>query len=196
MIDYFALLDQPRCPWLDLDQLKNTYYQKTLQAHPDTQKSGAGVEEAASEDFARLNEGYQVLRDPKRRIHHLLSLEGVTPSPNDIIPEQLHELFPVVSDLTHGARLLLDKLDATSNRLSLSLFKAEVLELQQETQRAQKKIREVFDASLADLREINKDWKTNRPEQLKALSTLYVTFAYVTRWLAQLDEMLFQLSVR
>ena len=37
MIDYFALLDQPRVPWLDLNELKNAYYQKTLQAHPDAQ---------------------------------------------------------------------------------------------------------------------------------------------------------------
>ena len=41
MIDYFALLDQPRAPWLDPDKLKDSYHQKTLQAHPDAQASRA-----------------------------------------------------------------------------------------------------------------------------------------------------------
>ena len=79
MIDYFALLDQPRAPWLDLDELKNTYYQKTLQAHPDAQTTRARAD-ATDATFASLNEAYQVLQDPKRRLHHLLSLEGAAPS--------------------------------------------------------------------------------------------------------------------
>ena len=37
MIDYFALLDQPQAPWLDLAELKDAYHKKTLQAHPDAQ---------------------------------------------------------------------------------------------------------------------------------------------------------------
>ena len=31
MIDYFALLDQPRTPWLDLDKLKDTFHRKSLE---------------------------------------------------------------------------------------------------------------------------------------------------------------------
>ncbi len=55
MIDYFALLDQPHAPWLDPDELKNTYHQKTLQAHPDAQASSPG-DDATDATFANLNE--------------------------------------------------------------------------------------------------------------------------------------------
>ena len=36
MTDYFALLEQPRAPWLDPRGLKEAYHRQTLQTHPDT----------------------------------------------------------------------------------------------------------------------------------------------------------------
>jgi curved DNA-binding protein CbpA len=67
MIDYFALLDEPRAPWLEADKLKETYHRKTLQTHPDVHARSPG---AASADttFASLNEAYQILQDPRRRL--------------------------------------------------------------------------------------------------------------------------------
>jgi curved DNA-binding protein CbpA len=194
MIDYFALLDQPRVPWLDLNELKNTYYQKTLQAHPDAQTTRSRAD-GADATFASLNEAYQVLQDPKRRLHHLLSLEGAAPSSHQTVPQHLHDLFPVVGALTQRANLLLEKIGTTSNRLSQSLLKPQILEVQNETKEVHKRIQNLFDTSLAELRQINTAWAKHPAEQIKALSNLYVTFAYLTRWLAQLDEITFQLSL-
>jgi curved DNA-binding protein CbpA len=194
MIDYFALLDQPRVPWLDLNELKNTYYQKTLQAHPDAQTTRSRAD-GADATFASLNEAYQVLQDPKRRLHHLLSLEGAAPSSHQTVPQHLHDLFPVVGALTQRANLLLEKIGTTSNRLSQSLLKPQILEVQNETKEVHKRIQNLFDTSLAELRQINTAWAKHPAEQIKALSNLYVAFAYLTRWLAQLDEITFQLSL-
>jgi curved DNA-binding protein CbpA len=195
MIDYFALLDQPHAPWLDPDKLKDTYHQKTLQAHPDaqTRRPGADTTDAA---FASLNEAYQVLQDPKRRLHHLLSLEGAAPSSTDqAVPNQLHDLFPTVGGLTQRANLLLEKIRATSNALSRSLLKPQILEVQNEAKEVREKIQSLSDASLAELRQINTAWAKNPAEQIEGLSNLYVAFAYLTRWSTQLDEMTFQLSL-
>jgi curved DNA-binding protein CbpA len=194
MIDYFALLDQPRVPWLDLNELKNTYHQKTLQAHPDAQTSRSPAD-AADASFASLNEAYQVLQDPKRRLHHLLSLEGAAPSSHQTVPQHLHDLFPVVGALTRRANLLLEKIQTTSNRLSQSLLKPQILEVQNEAKGVEKRIQSLFDTSLAELRQINAAWAKNPAEQIKALSNLYVVFAYLARWLAQLNEITFQLSL-
>ena len=135
MIDYFALLDQPRRPWLDPDELKNTYYRKTLLAHPDAQTTrprAAGTDTT----FTSLNEAYQVLQDPRRRLHHLLSLEGAAPSSTDeTIPQHLHDLFPAVGALTQRANPLLEKIRTTSNRLSRSLLKPQILEVQRRKSR-------------------------------------------------------------
>jgi curved DNA-binding protein CbpA len=195
MIDYFALLDQPRAPWLDAERLKDTYHQKTLQAHPDTQMSRPGAE-ATETAFANLNEAYQVLQDPKRRLHHLLSLEGaVPPSTDQTVPTQLHDLFPAIGALTQRANLLLEKIRATSNALSRSLLKPQILEVQNEAGKVRARIQGLFDVSLAELSRINTAWATNPAGQMEGLSNLYFVFAYLTRWSTQLDEMTFQLSL-
>ena len=195
MIDYFALLDQPHAPWLDPDELKNTYHQKTLLAHPDAQAHGAAAG-ATDAPFTSLNEAYQVLQDPKRRLHHLLSLEGAAPSSTDqTVPQQLHDLFPMIGALTRQTNLLLEKIGATSNALSRSLLKPQILEVQKEAKEAREEIQQLSDKSLEQLRQINAAWTNNPAEQIKDLSNLYFVFAYLGRWSAQLDEITFQLSL-
>ena len=195
MIDYFALLDQPHAPWLDPDELKNSYHQKTLQAHPDARAShpGAGATDAA---FARLNEAYQVLQDPKRRLHHLLSLEDRAPSSGDqTVPRQLHDLFPRVAALVERTRALMGKLGATSNALSRSLLKPQLIELQEDANTLREEIQHLTDKSLDRLRQINPTWANHSAEEIEDLSNLYFVFAFLGRWSAQLDEMTFQLSL-
>jgi curved DNA-binding protein CbpA len=188
MTDYFALLDQPRAPWLDPEKLKQVYHQKTLRAHPDT----AGESESS---FAQLNEAYQVLQDPKRRLHHLLELEGSPPSPTDqTVPLELHDLFPAIGALAQRATGLLEKIRTASNALSRSLLKPQILEVQKETKELRGKIQGLSESSLAQLRLIDSRWKKNPTDEIAALSDLYFTFAYLTRWSAQLDELAFQLS--
>jgi len=195
MIDYFVLLDQPHAPWLDPDELKNTYHQKTLQAHPDAQASRPGAD-ATDATFARINEAYQVLQDPKRRLHHLLSLEGFAPSSTDqTVPKQLHDLFPRIGALTQRTNFLLQKIRATSNALSRSLLKTQILEVQKEAKEMRERIQNLSGESLDQLRQINAAWAKNPAEQIEDLSNLYFAFAYLTRWSAQLDEMTFQLSL-
>jgi len=195
MIDYFALLDQPRRPWLDAEKLKETYHQKTLQTHPDVHARSPG-EAATDRTFASLNEAYQVLQDPKRRLHHLLSLEGSAPSSTDqAVPVQLQNLFPRIGELAQRANLLTEKIRSTSNALSRSLLKPQVLEVQKEAKEVRETIQSLTGASLDQLRQINLAWDRNPAEQIEALSNLYFSFAYLTRWAKQLDEMTFQLSL-
>jgi curved DNA-binding protein CbpA len=194
MTDYFALLNQPRAPWLDPDLLKDAYHKQTLQTHPDSQTNRANSDPTDA-SFVRLNEAYQVLQDPKRRLHHLLSLEGRAPSSADqTVPKQLHDLFPAVGALTQRANLLLEKIQGTSNALSRSLLKPQLLEVQKETKEVRSHIQDLSDASLAELREINAAWAKNPAQQIEGLSNLYFAFAYLTRWSSQLDELAFQLS--
>ena len=192
MIDYFALLDQPQAPWLDPAELKDAYHKKTLQAHPDAQTNRP---EETGANFTNLNEAYQVLQDPKRRLHHLLSLHGRAPaSANQTVPAQLHDLFSAVGAVTQRANLLLEKFHATSNALSRSLLKPEILEMQSQTKEVREKIQNLSDTALAQLRQINAAWMKNPADHIADLSDLYFAFAYLTRWSSQLDEIAFQLS--
>ena len=193
MIDYFALLDQPQAPWLDLAELKDAYYKKTLQAHPDAQ---ANRPDETDRSFAILNEAYQILHDPKRRLHHLLSLHGRAPVSGDqTVPTKLHDLFPAVGAVTQRANLLIEKIRATSNALSRSLLKPEILAVQSQTKDVREKIQDLSGAALAQLRQINLAWAKNPADQIDHLSNLYFAFAYLSRWSSQLDEIAFQLSL-
>jgi curved DNA-binding protein CbpA len=190
MTDHFAVLDQPRVPWLDPVELRDAYHRKTLEAHPDLTGS-----RGPDENFVQINEAHHVLQDPKRRLHHLLELEGQAPSSTEQrVPRELHDLFPAIGALTQRTNLLLQKTRTASSALTRALLKPEILELENESKQLREKIQRLSDDSLRHLRQINCRWATDRAGQVGALSDLYFQFAYLARWSAQLDEMMFQLS--
>jgi curved DNA-binding protein CbpA len=181
MTDYFALLDQPRAPWLEPAMLKEVFHRKSLEQHPD---STPGGEDA----FAQLNEAYQVLQDPKRRLHHLLSLVNRAPSANQPVPPDLQELFLQIGALNQGTTQLLAKMGAASNALSKSLLKAEVVAAQTGASDLRNKVGTLNDAAEKRLRQTD-------ASEIDELVLLYHRFAYLGRWSAQLDELAFQLAL-
>src|SRR3954463_2912801 len=141
MTDYFAVLDQPRAPWLDPAELKDVFHRKTLQAHPDVADAGA------TQDFAGLNEAYQVLHDPKRRLEHLLSLENAAPqTENPNVPEDLQELFMKIGELNQRMTALLAKTRGASSPLSRSLLKPELITAEKEVAELRHKTGELIAA--------------------------------------------------
>jgi curved DNA-binding protein CbpA len=180
MTDYFALLDQPRSPWLDPEALKEVFHRKTLEQHPDSATGDDGA-------FAELNQAYQVLQDPKRRLHHLLSLENRAPSAQQPVPQDLQELFLQIGELNQGATRLLRRMREASSPLSKSLLKSEVVTAQKQVSDLRHEVQTLNDAAEERLREVD-------PSDFDELSLLYQRFAYLGRWSAQLDELGFQLA--
>jgi hypothetical protein len=135
------------------------------------------------------------LQDPKRRLHHLLSLEnGAPPSANQAIPQELQELFLLIGALTQRANALQEKIRMASNALSRSLLKPQIVEVQKEVSNLREKVRNLNDTANDRLREINAAWQDDHARQFTPLSNLHLTFAYLGRWSAQLDEVAFQLA--
>lgn len=190
MTDYFALLDQPRAPWLDPEELKEAFHRKTLHAHPDVAASDAAG------DFTTLNEAYQTLQDPKKRLHHLLSLENSTPSSApQAVPAELGDLFPVIGAVTQRANVLLRKMETASNALARSLLRPELIQVQAELKSLREKIEVLSSESLAQLRSMNSEWARNAAQEIPVLSELYFRFAYLSRWSVQLDELRLRLEL-
>lgn len=76
MNDYFERLDLPRRFTLDLDEVERHYLAASRQLHPDFHQNASVAERAASLKLtAELNEAYVSLKDPYRRIEHLLALQ-------------------------------------------------------------------------------------------------------------------------
>jgi molecular chaperone HscB len=75
--DAFDLLGLPRAFRLDEKALHRRHLELSLQWHPDRFVLGTDEERVAAEDqMARLNEAYDLLRDPARRAELLLALRG------------------------------------------------------------------------------------------------------------------------
>jgi curved DNA-binding protein CbpA len=179
MTDYFALLDQPRRPWLDADELKQAFHAKSRELHPD-------VAESASAGFAQLNEAYQVLQDPKRRIQHLLTLEGRAPARNSAVPRDIADLFVVVAELTQTADGLAQKMATATSPLSRSLVTPQILRLQNRIAETLQRLAELHDAADAALRRLSAGAVSEI--EWTQLDELYLRFSYLGRWLGELQE--------
>jgi len=185
MIDYFALLEQPRQPWLDLDELKKRYQTLALEGHPDQKASSK-----ASVDFATVNEAYRCLREPKLRLQHLLVLEGEPPSPGEMIPPELFDFFPRVSQFVEKADGFLARRNAQQNTLGRSLLQSELLSIQQDGAKILEKLRQFYDEAMSATRAANEHWK----DDIETVKTLSLRFAYLTRWIQQVEERNFALA--
>lgn len=183
MTDYFALLAQPRAAWLDPASLKEVFHRKTLEQHPDASAS------SSSNAFVELSEAYQVLQNPKRRLQHLLELQGSSPPrTTEAVPNELQELFLRIGEWNQQAKLLLEQLRGQSSALERSLLKTRLLEVQQAAENLRRKVRDLTETADRELKEIE-------PSQLSLIAALHSRFAYLGRWTEQLNELAFQLSL-
>src|SRR5215471_13364590 len=130
MIDFFALLDEPRRPWLDPDLLKKKFLALSATAHPDRAHSASPEEKhAAQQHFAELTVAYNRLKEPKERLKHLLELE-LARKPQELhnIPKELSGFFLEVGTACVEA----DKLLAEKAAASSHLQRAQIFERSQE----------------------------------------------------------------
>jgi len=191
MTDYFALLEQPRRPWLDLEELKQAFHSQSLLNHPDVQGSAASETEAG---FEQINEAHQALKDPKRRLQHLLALENYSAPSGGTIPKELEDLFPEVAFITQEAERVRQQALAVTNALSRSLLRAELLGAQNGIVAILEKLLSLQREAEGELQQLSHSWTESGSDRFEQLHGLYVRFSYVTRWIAELDEKQTQLS--
>jgi DnaJ-domain-containing protein 1 len=200
MTDNFALLNEPRRPWLDADLLRQKFVTQSASLHPDKIHSASDAEKkAAAEKFAELNTAYQCLAEPKSRLLHLLELE-LSAKPKDIqqIPAALADLFAEVSHSCRGVDdFLARKSQVTSPLLLVQWFERgqEWIEKLNGQQRSLTELREKISA---ELRLLDARWMSagagSRREILPALEEIYRLSGYFNRWHNQIQERVVQLS--
>ena len=198
MTDNFALLDEPRRPWLDADSLKQKFLALSAPIHPDRIHSAEEAEKSAkAKQFAELNAAYNCLAEPKSRLLHLLELErGAKPKDIQQIPAGLADLFAEVA--THCRNVdafLVEKSKATSPLLQVQLFERGQSWVEK-LQALQQKLNPLREQLMAGLKSLDEQWPdlTNRPQVLANLEELYRLFGYFNRWNSQVAERIVQLS--
>jgi len=95
MTDYFALLQEPRRPWLDADALKQKFLARSSEIHPDRLHAASAADQrAATRRYSELNAAYLCLREPRDRVRHLLELVlGCKPEDLQEMPAELADLY-------------------------------------------------------------------------------------------------------
>lgn len=196
VMDHFAVLAEPRRPWLDAEALKTKFHVLSAEVHPDRVHEAAPAEKlAAQQRYTELNAAYQCLREPRSRIRHLLELElGAKPSDLTNIPEDLMNLFFAVGkQLRETNTLLAEKAAASSPLLQVELFEraqAAVAPLQE----LQEQIVARRDLLLAQLKTVDANWDRGDRKPTEELLNLWRWLSFYDRWLGQLHDRVAQLS--
>ena len=200
MTDNFALLNEPRRPWLDADLLKQKFLALSANLHPDKIHSASDAEKnAAAKKFAELNAAYNCLLEPKSRLLHLLELElGAKPKDIQQIPVALADLFAEVATVCKNA----DNFLAEKNKVTSPLLQVQLFERGQDWVEKlnvlQRKLNELREKLTDELKSLDAKWistdAVSRKEILPKLEELYRLFGYFNRWNNQIQERVVQLS--
>lgn len=193
MIDYFALFDEPRRPWLDAGNLKEKFLALSGGLHPDRQHSAPEAERlAATRRFSELNAAYNCLRDPKDRIRHLLELErGPKPGRIESVPPELMDYFAEVGGVCRNVdAFLAEKAKAPSAILKAQFFQRG-LEWSDKINALLAKINDSTLALNTELRQMNSSWapvKDLKDLPLDRLEDIHRLLVYFGRWTSQLQQ--------
>ena len=200
MTDNFALLNEPRRPWLDADLLKQKFLALASDAHPDRVHNANESEKVeVTKRYAQLNAAYNCLAEPKLRLLHLLELElGAKPKDIQQIPAALADLFAEVANSCRNADVfLVEKNKATSPLLQVQLFERGQ-DWVEKLNGLQRKLNELREKLNDELKSLDAQWisadAAARREMLPKLEELYRLFGYFNRWNYQIQERAVQLS--
>jgi DnaJ-domain-containing protein 1 len=202
MTDYFALLEETRRPWIDVDALKARYLEKSAALHPDRfHNAPAAEKESASQRYTELNTAYATLREARDRLLHLYELEsGARPRDIQRIPPGTMDLFVEVGqDCRDVDQFIKEKAEATSPMLQLQLFQKaqdwsdQLVALQNRVEQKRMELEN-------ELRAMNGHWENRSGGEkisetvLERLEQIYRIFSYIARWKEQIQERLVQLA--
>ncbi len=194
-MDFFALLGEPRRPWLDPERVKDRFHALSREHHPDQQAAGSNAETDAS--FAQLNQAQATLRDPKARLRHLLELEHpqIRLSGPATVPATLADLFAPIHGLVQATDALLAKKSSAPSALAKALLAREEFSLREQAERRLEELETLHAAAVSELQAFDAVWDARQPKSDERLHDLYQRFAYLSRWTEQLRERLFQLGM-
>ena len=204
MIDYFALLGEPRRPWLDLELFEQKFRELSAEAHPDrAHAAGERGRMEAHKCFTDLNQAFQCLRNPRTRLRHLLELScGTKPQDLQQITPELMELFNDVGQVCRASSVLLNELESSSSALvRVTLFRRGQGLLEAAVQ-FQGKLSARRDELLDEVRALDRAWEDSSlgqgTEQLPALpwariEQIHRQLGFLDRWMDQLREVVARL---
>lgn len=188
MTDFFALLGEPRQPWLDAKLLKKKFLALSAESHPDrVHNSNEFEKKTANDNYTQLNAAYQCLSNPRERLRHLLELEsGHKPSDLEKVPAELMDCFMKIAPLFRDCDKFIAKKDKTTSPLLQARMFEQAQEWVDKLEVPEKKLGDAREKNLDELRQMNSI-------VLARLEEIYRLLGYYDRWLKQIQERRFRL---
>lgn len=202
MTDFFALLDQPRRPWVDPDSLEKAFLAGASKVHPDRVNDAPdSARKEAHDRSATLNEAHRCLKESRARLRHFLELEQARKITDlQEMPSSLMDLFTEVGSLCRRAdSFIQERADASSPILQVALlersedFRAQLLALQNRLKERQSELQTLLLRLDDEWTRANAQVAANKSRILSDLEELYRLFSFNDRWLEQVQARLLQL---
>jgi curved DNA-binding protein CbpA len=192
MTDYFALLGQPRRPWLDGESLKQQFHLLSAGTHPDRVHGGTELErEEANQRSAELNAAHGCLREPRDRLRHLLELElGHKPSDLQEIPGSLATLFMEIANVCREVDGFVARQAAVTSPLLRVRGIEDAHAWIDRLRTLQSRIAGLQEELFIQLRDVDAKWNDldSRKHMLQELERICRWLGFFGRWLQQIQE--------
>jgi len=183
-MNHFARFGLEPKPWINTELLQQRFLEFSAEAHPDKNTEKAEAERESQE----LNAAYNVLRNTRTRLLHLLEIAGA-PKQDHVqnVPAEALESFATVAAATKGADALIkEKTATTSPMLKVQLMERALHEIDA-TQQLQEKLRTRIAASENRLKAMG--WSSPPSDgELKVARETAATLGFLERWNAQLQD--------
>jgi len=190
MTDHFAVLAQPRRPWLDPEQLKQEYQRLTFARHPDRQTEAA----AEGPEFGAVTDAYRVLSNPKLRLQHLLAIENEASDARSArVSAELADMFMQTAALIRSVDDLLKRKQQATTTLASSLLKPEVSKTRERVGAQLEALQGAHSSAVDELKRLDERWE-KEPDAKTEARKLADRFGFLDRWMTQLQEKQFALS--
>jgi DnaJ-domain-containing protein 1 len=204
--DYFLLLEQPRRPWLDPEQVQAKFLQLSMAVHPDRVHGAAPAErERAQHQFAALNLAAACLKDPKARLRHLIQLEtGSAPGQLERLPANAPEFYFRIGQVCRDVDGCIAARPASPSPLLKAQFFSRAMEWLDKLEQLQQQLQTQRAELQKQIMALNAHWEAAPPVgtatrqaalPLDDLTRLYRELSYTMRWSGQITERTVQLSV-
>ncbi len=179
--DYFAVLQQPRSAVLDEGALRESFHRLASTLHPDVVSGDANA-------FAELNTAFTTLRDPAKRLRHLLELESPAAlAAPAAIPPEMSDLFPIVGQARAAVVAAVARRAAATTALSRAMLAPAEKAARDLAADALEKSAELRTQATAELASVASDFQK--------IPALHQRFSFLGKWEAQLREVLLQLEI-
>lgn len=172
MTNYFEVLGLPESLVIDDEALKERFHEISARVHPD-----AGSEDATR--FQLANEAFNVLRQPSRRLLHLLALHGFS-EPTTQPPANLIDLFFETNAVLTSADDLTHRFDSASNALQKALLTNDLMLCEENLSRTLQTLTLLETQNLGRLPEAPQDWP--------AIAKIAHTLSYLAKWKTEIAE--------